>query len=42
MGKLTKNSDGTYTMQGFSNKNPEDMKAVVAIAIKEVKKKSKK
>lgn len=28
MGKITKNDDGTYTMNGFSNANPDDMKAL--------------
>ena len=25
MGKITKNEDGTYSMEGFSNKSEEDM-----------------
>ena len=28
MGKITKNPNGTYSMNGFSNKNPEDMNAL--------------
>ena len=29
MGKITKNPDGTYSMEGFSNKSEEDMKELV-------------
>lgn len=28
MGKITQNPDGTYSMQGFSTSNPDDIKAL--------------
>jgi len=28
MGQIIKNSNGTFSMNGFSNKNPADMEAI--------------